>query len=640
MIGSSVAAVLVNMTVITALALLATRLARRARAAVRHVVLAAAFVGLLCLPLASAMATWVSVSVPMAAPPELSLMFAEPVQERAAGVLPDATAGDSDRTSGVATARAVAWPPSSLVAATWAVGSAVVLLPLVIGAFQMRRLRRCGLAWPAGRSFAETRAREAGIRRAVDVRLHDSGAGPLTFGLWRPIIVLPEDARRWPAEDLDRALVHELEHVRRRDWPLQCLARVVCAAYWFHPLVWIARRQLELEAERACDDAVLNRGDATAYADQLVLLAERLNSAHRPLLAMANRSDLSTRVTALLDRRQARGRAGLGAVATAFAAAAIVTIATSPLRIVAATGPGADLSQSERLRFDVASIKPCQPGADAGDGATSRPRGSAGGTNASISPGRFSVPCVTLEQLIYLAYASYGASESELLANDYLGTASDETKVRGGPAWIHSRRDRFAIEAKALEPVTDRRILMGRMLRALLEDRFKLRIHRETENAPMFALRVARGGLKLQPMKEGDCEPGDGSAPAAGQEKKPCGFMQTSRHGQNSTWFFNGFRLGFLARQLASVVGRHVIDETGVTGEFSIRLLYADDSAAADALDAGPSIVTAIEQQLGLTLVKTTGPRGYLVVDHAERPAPDAPASGGEAPAQDVRRPR
>ena len=122
-------------------------------------------------------------------------------------------------------------------------------------------------------------ALEAGIHRRVEVLLHEALTGPMTCGVVHPAIVLPRDAQSWEAEDLNRAIVHELEHVRRGDWVSHCLARAVCAVYWFHPLVWIAWRQLALEAERSCDDAVLGRSEATAYADQLVGLARRLSAA-------------------------------------------------------------------------------------------------------------------------------------------------------------------------------------------------------------------------------------------------------------------------------------------------------------------------------------------------------------------------
>lgn len=108
------------------------------------------------------------------------------------------------------------------------------------------------------------------------------------------------------------------------------VTRVVCAAYWFHPLVWMAWRQLILESEPSCDDAVIARSEATAYADQLVGLARRLLTAARsPLLAMANRSDLANRVGAGLDHSQRRGRAGSFAVALGCAVA-VAALTMSP----------------------------------------------------------------------------------------------------------------------------------------------------------------------------------------------------------------------------------------------------------------------------------------------------------------------
>jgi len=139
----------------------------------------------------------------------------------------------------------------------------------------------------------------------------------------------------WTGPELHRALLHELEHARRLDWAVQIFARVVCACYWFHPLAWIAWRQLRLEAERACDDAVVRNAETEDYAEQLVRLARRMGAdAPRLSLAMASRSDLSRRVAALLDARQPRGRAGAGFVTLAVTAAVGVLLLIAPVRAV------------------------------------------------------------------------------------------------------------------------------------------------------------------------------------------------------------------------------------------------------------------------------------------------------------------
>jgi TonB family protein len=149
--------------------------------------------------------------------------------------------------------------------------------------------------------------------------------------------------------------------VRRADWISHCLARAVCAAYWFHPLVWIAWRRFALEAERSCDDAVLRRSDATAYADQLVALAQRMSlttramTAKSPLLAMANRADLATRVGAVLDHRQRRGRAGTFFVAISCAGAVMLVLVVSPLKMVAAfQATGTSAGTEARTQVSVA----------------------------------------------------------------------------------------------------------------------------------------------------------------------------------------------------------------------------------------------------------------------------------------------
>jgi bla regulator protein blaR1 len=147
--------------------------------------------------------------------------------------------------------------------------------------------------------------------------------------------LLPDEAGEWNEADLRRALVHELEHVRRGDWAIQLAARVTCILYWFHPLVWVALRRLSLEAERAADDAVVRSAEHTEYAEQLVSLAGRLSKARtQPALGMANRSDLSARVSALLDESQRRGRAGWRPTAIALIVACLVVLAIAPVRAV------------------------------------------------------------------------------------------------------------------------------------------------------------------------------------------------------------------------------------------------------------------------------------------------------------------
>jgi ankyrin repeat protein/beta-lactamase regulating signal transducer with metallopeptidase domain len=229
---------------------------------------------------------------------------------------------------------------------SWLGGALVLFISLLLACWRVSRLRRHSLPRPDLRPLAQSLAGHAGTRSPVDILEHEDVAAPLTCGVRRPAVILPIDARGWADADLRRALVHELEHVRRRDWVTQLIARAVCACYWFHPLVWTAWRALCLEAERACDDAVVRSAERTDYADQLVLLARRMRAQSPAVLGMANRSDLATRVAALLDDRQRRGRAGLFAATTVSTAAALLVIGIAPLRAVAAPAATATLAAS------------------------------------------------------------------------------------------------------------------------------------------------------------------------------------------------------------------------------------------------------------------------------------------------------
>jgi len=345
--GSLAGSIVTKATVTAALGLAGAWLARRNRAAVRHALLAAVFAVLLALPAAGVFAPPVRVAIAGAQGPAAS--FAAD----GAGVAILTPAGAGAGEAPASRPAGLSW--SSLLLAAWIAGMALCLVPAAAGLWQVRGLRRSGLPWREGQRIADGLAADAGIAGGVEVLLHEAAPGPITSGFLHPAILLPIDAQGWDTEDLHRALVHELEHVRRRDWAVQCAARAVCALYWFHPLVWIAWRQLTLEAERSCDDAVLDRSEATAYADQLVGLARRLAAgAKPPLLAMANRADLGTRVHAVLDAGQRRGPAGRLTVALACAGAAVL-LAMSPVQVVAAPqAAGAEIAvpTDVRLRTD------------------------------------------------------------------------------------------------------------------------------------------------------------------------------------------------------------------------------------------------------------------------------------------------
>jgi beta-lactamase regulating signal transducer with metallopeptidase domain len=327
-------------TAVAAVGLIGARLAGRTRASVRHLMLALTFGALIAMPVFMLAAPGVTVDVPVTRTAATSPLLSSPAPRP----VPSTATAPALPSQAAPVARAINW--TFVARAIWIAGAILFSIPLIVLAWRLRYVHRTGIPSPELTTLAQSIANDAGIHRTLQVIQHEEMQAPITFGIFQPLIVMPMDARSWNPEDVHRAIVHELEHVRRGDWAILVLARSVASVYWFHPLVWMAWRQLGLEAERSCDDAVLIKSESADYAEQLVSLAYRLSAANAtPILGMANRSDLSKRVSSLLDEGQRRGRAGLITVTSAIAAAALVVVAVAPLRAVdrdqSGTGIGA-----------------------------------------------------------------------------------------------------------------------------------------------------------------------------------------------------------------------------------------------------------------------------------------------------------
>jgi beta-lactamase regulating signal transducer with metallopeptidase domain len=334
---------LIKATVLLVVVLTAGRLARRARASVRHAMLAVTFAALAMLPIAATLAPAIDLPVLATTVPSAPLelgardaMRTPAATSAGAGVSADAL-GAKTEPAARDSAEGMGASPGLVTTAIWATGATAILLSLVAGIYRVHRLRRTAVPHLETQRLMAALLVETNVRTPIDVVVHEDISAPLTCGALRPAVVLPADAERWSTPALTRALVHELEHVKRRDWIVQIATRTVCAVYWFHPLVWIAYRQLCLQAEHACDDAVVAQDEDTVYADQLVTLARRM--AARPavaVLGMAQRTELAARVSAILDPSRARGPAGaLRATLTAFAFGALL-LGLAPLQFVAA----------------------------------------------------------------------------------------------------------------------------------------------------------------------------------------------------------------------------------------------------------------------------------------------------------------
>jgi uncharacterized protein (TIGR03435 family) len=261
-------------------------------------------------------------------------------------------------------------------------------------------------------------------------------------------------------------------------------------------------------------------------------------------------------------------------------------------------------------KFDVVSIKACKPG-------DMVPGGS--------SPGRLHIGCGILANtdntgLLQVAYNRYASGQL---------TAYGVIPIEGGPDWVHSQS--FQIDAKS-DGTPSIQMMEGPMLQAVLEDRFKLKIHRETRQGPVYELVLGKGSPKLKPLEDGSCIPTPlgRPSPALASDQHYCRNMVSPR----GLVDFEGGTLSMCAGLMNLLLDRPVIDKAGLTGYFKIRLELSPEDTAPPRLamanpgapnearaSDSPDIFQAIQEQLGLRLVAAKGPVDVLVIDHIEMPS-------------------
>jgi len=220
------------------------------------------------------------------------------------------------------------------------------------------------------------------------------------------------------------------------------------------------------------------------------------------------------------------------------------------------------------------------------------------GSHSSFAPGRFTFTNVLLKNFMH--YSAYGVPEPRIL---------------GGPKWLDS--ERFDIEAKVDSSVIDQmrtlspeqgKLQRQAMFQQLLADRFKLAVHWETRELPVYALVVAKNGPKLHVSTKSD----DGTS--AGPGLFTADGITLTEMAQS------------LTQELATELGRVVIDKTGIAGRYDVTLKWTPDTSGAPADNgtensSNPSIFTAMQEQLGLKLESAKGPVQVLVIDHVEMPS-------------------
>ena len=192
----------------------------------------------------------------------------------------------------------------------------------------------------------------ANWNRHVSVRLSDSVTVPMVWGFLRPVILLPTDADRWHTERLRAVLLHELAHIKRRDWAMQTIAQITCAIYWFNPCVWFAARWIRIEAEQACDDQVLSAGyQSTDYAQHLLDITRNVkiaNATSRAAVAMARSSKIEGRLQTVLAENLNRHPITKVAIGIGLLLLICFAIPIGAVRLAQAVDPKETLSQQSQ----------------------------------------------------------------------------------------------------------------------------------------------------------------------------------------------------------------------------------------------------------------------------------------------------
>ena len=368
-------------TFILLAALAGTALMRRTSAAARHLVWLAALAALLLLPAARAVVPeWRVLPVPsavLAAPPAPATRAAE---AQAPSIDPSAAAAPAAEVVAAPAPAPLRLPVDwkTLALLVWGAGAALLVLRLVYGLARVAWIERRSteLTDDEWVRLTDGLARRLRLGRIVRLLREPGATVPMTWGIFRPVILLPGEADGWEDERRRVVLAHELAHVRRWDALTQWVAHVALAVYWFNPLVWVAVRKLREEREHACDDAVLEIGTRPAeYADHLLNIVRSLGSSHGTMtaaLAMARRSQFEGRLLAILDnavRRNGVSRAAGLATAAAALACLLPLAAMRPAEARAAAAAPA----ASRLPVSEVRIRAADSGTPAESGEPAAP---------------------------------------------------------------------------------------------------------------------------------------------------------------------------------------------------------------------------------------------------------------------------
>jgi uncharacterized protein (TIGR03435 family) len=475
------------------------------------------------------------------------------------------------------------------------------------------------------------------IAAAVEVRSSPGLLEPGVVGLWRPVLLMPAGIEdRLTAAQLEAVVAHEVCHVRRRDNLLSTIQMVVEAVFWFHPMVWWIGARLMEERERACDEEVLSLGgDPQVYAEGILNVCKLYVESPLVCVSGVTGSNVKKRIEAIMENRIV---IRLNLVKKAILASAGAAALAAPIVIGMMNAPRsrAQSAPEGTPKFDAVLIQPgcAQSHTESrklGDGLRKT------GPPPAPSAGSLNVDCVTVARLAQAAYGTFASGRPLEPGSPRLYL--DAVPISGGPAWIYT--DQYQVHVKASGDV-GQEMMRGPMMQLLLEDRFKLKVRRETRDVAAYALTVAEGGPKMQPY-QGDCVP-EFAPPPLPAGRQHCWEIGTGA--RKEAGFSPKFApdtvvksLDEFALWLFVTTDRPVANRTRLAGRFFLDFVFSPDPATPGALNRlaiqarrsggtiaspsnppGPTIFAALQEQLGLKLEPTTAPRDVLIIDSVERP--------------------
>ena len=191
----------------------------------------------------------------------------------------------------------------------WATGLIFLLIRIFLGLYGAHRLTRQGkrISSSLWQQLLHRFLEAISIKRKINLLSHKHVKAPLTWGVVKPVVIIPAESRNWTKDQCSSALFHELSHIKRSDFLIKILAGCSCALYWFNPLSWFAFRMMKSEQEKACDELVLKAGvKPSTYAANLLSIKKAGQIHWNPpaaVLGAVGKSQLNERLVAILKQQ-------------------------------------------------------------------------------------------------------------------------------------------------------------------------------------------------------------------------------------------------------------------------------------------------------------------------------------------------